>query len=113
MINDGREFNEEARLKISADITFEKILPYGYILEHILIQNDTANQGQISLGSTNVLGDYFASEAINPSGQTLLNIKKLPIVKANTTLYLHTNGDGDTWNGMIIDIKFYFRKVIL
>ncbi len=92
------------------------VVPGGYMLECIMFLNSTANVATISCGTTAGGTEVFINATINGSGtyygitnQTINNTFNL---SSNTTLYIHDNAPGDSWNSANVSIYLILRKLV-
>ncbi len=101
----------ETRYGLTSDTIFYGIIPRDHYLECVVIENITANQAQLSLGTSAGISNVFISEAIEASGATSIYINRLFSISSDTTLYLHDEEGEDTWNSTTLNITFVSRKI--
>lgn len=95
---------------VTGDYTATDIIPPGYTVTAIIVENSTANTGQISAGTSAGGNDVFASEAIKKSGFTTIPCRVTYSSTLFTSIYFNHAGDGDTWAGMTCNIYVLLTK---
>lgn len=97
---------------VTGDYTWTALVPAGYLLEYMVIEETAGKQAQISAGTTSNGKNVFESEAVTKSALTVININKTFSKTAATTVYLNHAGNGDKWNGASLNIWASVRKYV-
>lgn len=96
---------------ISADHTFTNVIPAGKVIQMIVINNKTANEAQLSMGTYPGSIIIFGSEAISANNTTFAHVNLVYNQVDPMSVNLHHGGFGDAWNGANLDITFVFLKI--
>lgn len=91
------------------DTTWTSIVPAGFMLESIQIENSTANTATLRLGTTAGGTEAVASISVAASGFTPVPVGKIFSKTADTTLYLSDTGGG--WSSCSLTATLFFRRV--
>lgn len=97
---------------VSADYTWTAVIPAGYLIEYMIFDELSGHTGQLSAGTTSGDNNVFNQEAITGGALTVININKTFSKTAATTIYINHAKDGDTWNGMSLNIFAQLRKFV-
>jgi hypothetical protein len=100
---------------IQSDITLTDIVPAGYVLSKIVMNNPgalTNATDQISCGLSSTSFEVFTSHRIGEVFTSMINVEAIYSSTAATTLYIHTAGNNDSWGGVAYDFYFIIFKVI-
>lgn len=92
---------------ITADTALTGVVPAGYELVSILVNNSTAGVPSIKLGTTAGGTEVFAATAVAASGYTSIDCKKAWSLTAATTLYISSVA----WSGASLTFTMYFRRI--
>lgn len=122
-IRDRRLFNTSSAVttpyptvysSISGDTTV--IIPAGYALEFMTFLNSTANNAIISCGTTASGIEIFTNQTVygtgTDNGLTTFSIHLVSSLTSPTTLYVHDDAAGDSWNSANVTIYLVFRKLV-
>ena len=58
------------------DTTLTDVIPVGYVLKYVVVNNPGALPAQISAGTTSGANDIFSAEAVKESGMTVIKVFK-------------------------------------
>lgn len=97
---------------VSADVTWGAVIPAGYMLEHVVVQETSGNDPILSLGITPGGNEVFINQAMLTNDMTNVFIGRCFSMAANTTLYLNDATAGDTWDGATISVYLCLRSMI-
>ncbi len=98
---------------IAGDTTV--VIPTGYLLEYMTFLNSTANTAILSCGTVASAGDVFTNMSVNSNlvdnGLTTFSTGLIKSLTTPTTLYIHDDIAGDTWNGASVTIYLVLRRI--
>ena len=84
----------------------------GYMIDRIIFEETSGNTGQISAGITADEFELFTQQVIQGSDLTVISIDKIFSMTDVKSIYLHTKGDGDTWNRMELNVYVLLLRII-
>jgi len=100
---------------ISADTILTDIIPAGYILSKIVINNPgaiTNATDQVSCGLSATTFECFTSHRLGSTILSMINVESIYSSTLAITLYIHTAGNNDAWTTTAYDFYFLIFKVI-
>lgn len=101
-------------LTVKSDITLT--VPAGYVLEYITFLASNAQIATLSLGTTASGIEVFTNQTINGTGtnngMTTFGLNFDTAVPTATSLYLHDNAVGDSWNAANVTVYLVLRKIL-
>lgn len=92
---------------VTGDTTLTSIVPAGYELSSILVNNSTANAVDIKLGTSAGGTQVFAATTVAASGYTAIQCNKAWSMTAAQTLYLSSAA----WNSASLAFTLRFRRI--
>jgi hypothetical protein len=84
----------------------------GYMIDRIIFEETSGNTGQISAGIRADEFELFTQQEIQGSDLTVISIDKIFSMTDVKSIYLHTNGAGDTWNNMELNVYVLLLRII-
>ena len=98
----------------SADVVDDAsfIIPAGYILKYIVMEETAGNAATLDLGTTSGGNDLFINQTVAASDITTFVINKVFSTSAAQTIYLNDDDAGSTWNSASVDIYVVMEKVL-
>lgn len=103
--------DKEIKTTIAVDTLWTDIIPAGYLLELMTLENSTANQAVLSLGTSDGDNDVFTGQVMEASGITTVVINKYFSSSTATSLDLNDDQSGDSWNSASFTVTLLMRKM--
>lgn len=100
-----------AYLGLSADTTLTNVIPAGYMLEYIVIEEKTGGSPILDLGTTSGGNQVMLNQVLESSGLTTISIERTFSLVSNTTLYLNDDDASSTWDASTVDVYFVIRPI--
>jgi hypothetical protein len=98
-------------LGVTVDSTMDSIIPPGYLIKYVIVNNAGSLPAQLSAGSVAGGNDIFSSEPIRESGITVIKPEQAFSFTDFTSIYFNHAGDSDTWNGQTLDFYLTLEKI--
>lgn len=98
-------------LGATADTTMDGIIPPGYLIKYIVVNNTGSLPAQLSAGSVAGANDIFSSEPIRENGVTVIKPDRAFSFSAFTSVYFNHTGDLDGWNGQTLDFYLTLERI--
>ena len=96
---------------INSDTIFANIIPAGYMLQYVIIEEKTGNLPVLSLGTTTDGYDIFNQVETFSNSITVNTLNVMFSFDAATTLYLSDTRDDGTWDSSTINIHFVIKQI--
>ncbi len=103
---------KEIKIAIAADTTWADIIPAGYLLEFVIIENTTANTAILDLGTADGENDVFSGIVMDASSITTIVVNQYFSSSAATSLDLNDDQPGSSWNSGSFTVTLIMRKII-
>jgi len=97
---------------VSADTTYADVVPAGYLLELVILEEKAGNAAVLSAGTTDGGNDVFTGQAIAASSITVIPLNMMFSTSAAQTIDINDDTAGDSWNSASVDIYFVMRRII-
>lgn len=99
-----------AKSSIAGDTQLYDAITAGVMLMCVVIENTTQHTAQVSMGTTPSGFEVFREQQVAP-GITTVTINRVYDLVNAVSAYMHHAGDGDTFNGAILNITLLFKTV--
>jgi len=93
------------------DATWTDVIPAGYMLCQVIIQETAGNAAILSMGTADGLTDVFEDIPIAASDITVITIDDMYSKLAAQTLDLNADGPGGDWNSASVNVTLLMRRV--
>ena len=103
--------NNYERAAVTTDTTFTSVVPAGYILKYVVLTETAGNTATLSMGTAASGTQLFTNQTVTASTITTFVINKVFSWTAATSLYLHDDAGGDSWNSGSVDVKIVMEKI--
>jgi len=96
---------------LNSDTTLTNVVPAGYMLEYVVIDEKAAASPVLDLGTTAGGNQVFINQAMQTSDLTTIGIERTFSLSTATTLYLNDDDGASTWDSSTIDAYFILRPI--
>jgi hypothetical protein len=97
---------------LNSDTTLTNLVPAGYMLEYVILNETSGNAATLDLGSTAGGNDVILNWLIPANGLKLMAVPNIWSLVAATTLYLNDDDAGSDWNGGTVNAYFVMKSLL-
>lgn len=95
---------------VTSDTLWEDVVPAGYMLEYVVLENTTGNTATLSMGTTDNDDDVFSLQSIPGNDITVVEIKDVYSMSVAQDLDINDSGGGN-WNSATLNVYLLMRKI--